>query len=65
MVLTSDGAVIRSVERYDHVKTAFRYCLLFYRLRPAYDLVKTVLSESEAEEAEVNLSQSLGTERAL
>ena len=34
---------------YDLVKTAFRSRLRLRRLRSAYDLVKTRLSESEAE----------------
>ena len=34
---------------YDLVKTAFRFRLRLRRLRSAYDLVKTRLSESEAE----------------
>ena len=46
---------------YDLVKTAFRFRLLLRRLRSAYDLVKTRLSESEAEAEELNQSQSVGT----
>ena len=42
---------------YDLVKTAFRFRLRFHRLRSAYDLVKTRLSESEAEAKELNQSQ--------
>ena len=34
---------------YNLVKTAFRFRLLLRRLRSAYDLLKTRLSESEAE----------------
>ena len=40
---------------YDSVKTVFRF-----RLSSAYDLVKTRLSESEAEAEERNQSQSVG-----
>ena len=46
---------------YDLVKTAFRFRLRFRRLRSAYDLVKTRLSESEAQVEELNQSQSVGT----
>ena len=46
---------------YDLVKTAFRFRLLLRPLRSAYDLVKTRLSESEAEVEEPNQSQSVGT----
>ena len=46
---------------YDLVKTAFRFRLLLRRLRSAYDLVKTRLSESEAEAEEPNQSKSVGT----
>ena len=45
---------------YDLVKTAFRSRLRLRRLRSAYDLVKTRLSESEAEVEELNQSQSVG-----
>ena len=41
---------------YDLVKTASEF-----RLRSAFDLVKTRLSESEAEAEELNQSQSVGT----
>ena len=34
---------------YDVVKTAFQFCLRLHCLRSAYDLVKTRLSEWEAE----------------
>ena len=43
------------------MKTAFRFRLRLRRLRSAYDLVKTRLSESEAEAKELNQSQSVGT----
>ena len=46
---------------YDLVKTAFRFCSRLRRLRSAYDLVKTRLSESEAEAEEPNQSQNVGT----
>ena len=46
---------------YDLVKTAFRFRLRFRRLRSAYDLVKTRLSESKAEAKELNQSQCVGT----
>ena len=46
---------------YDLVKTAFRFRLRLRRLRSAYDLVKTRLSESEAEAEEPNQLQSVGT----
>ena len=39
------------------MKTAFRFCLRLRRLHSAYDLVKTRLSESEAEAEELNQSQ--------
>ena len=47
-------------EAYDLVKTAFLR-LRLQRERSAYDLVKTRLSESEAEVEELNQSQSVGT----
>ena len=43
------------------MKTAFRFRLRLRRLRSAYDLVKTRLSESEAGVEERNQSQSVGT----
>ena len=46
---------------YDLVKTAFRFRLRLRRLRFAYDLVKTRLSESQAEAGVLNQSQSVGT----
>ena len=46
---------------YDLVKKVFRFRLRLRRLRSAYDLVKTRLSESEAEGGEPNQSQSVGT----
>ena len=46
---------------YDLVKTAFRFHLRLRCLRSAYDLVKTRLSESEAEAEEPNQLQSVGT----
>ena len=53
VVFTSDGVrvrvVIRRVEAYDVVKTAVQFCLRLQCLRSAYDLVKTRLSEWEAE----------------
>ena len=51
------GVVIRSVELYDLVKTAFGFRLRFRR----YDQVKTGSSESQAEAEEQNQSQSVGT----
>ena len=42
------------------MKTAFRFRRRLRRLRSAYDLVKTRLSESEAEAEELNQSQSVG-----
>ena len=45
----------------DLVKKAFRFRLRFRRLRFSYDLVKTRLSESEAQVEELNQSQSVGT----
>ena len=38
------------------LKTAFRFCLRFRRLRSAYDPVKTKLSESEAKAKKLNQS---------
>ena len=49
----------RSRSCYDPMKTAFGFC--WFRLRFAYDLVKTRLSESEAEPEELSQSQSMGT----
>ena len=46
---------------YDPVKTAFRFRLRLCFLRSAFDLVKTRLSESEAEREDLNQSQSVGT----
>ena len=46
---------------YDLVKKVFRFRLRLRRLRSAYDLVKTRLSESEAEAEELNQLQSVGT----
>ena len=46
---------------YDLVKKVFRFRLRLRRLRSAYDLVKTRLSESEAGAEELNQSQSVGT----
>ena len=46
---------------YDLVKTAFRFHLRLRCLRSTYDLVKTRLSESEAEAEEPNQLQSVGT----
>ena len=46
----------QKLRAYDLVKKVFRF-----RLRSAYDLVKTRLSESEAEAEELNQSQSVGT----
>ena len=46
---------------YDLVKTAYRFHLRLRCLRSAYDLVKTRLSESEAEAEEPNQLQSVGT----
>ena len=43
------------------MNTAFRFRLRLRCLRSAYDLVKTRLSESEAEAEEPNQSQSVGT----
>ena len=43
------------------MKTALWFCLRLRRLHSAYDLVKTKLSESEAEAEELNQSQSMGT----
>ena len=43
------------------MKIAFRFRLRLRRLRSAYDLVKTRLSESEAEVEELNQLQSIGT----
>ena len=51
------GVVIRSVEL---MITAFRFQLRLCRLQSAYDLVKTRLSESEAEAEELNQSQGVG-----
>ena len=45
---------------YDLVKTAFRLRLRLRIVRSAYDLVKTRLSESEAEVEELNQSKSVG-----
>ena len=53
----SESYVIRSVELYDLVKTAFGFRLRFRR----YDQVKTGSSESQAEAEEQNQSQSVGT----
>ena len=46
---------------YDLVKTAFRLRLRLRRLRSAYDLAKTRLSESSADAETLNQSQSVGT----
>ena len=42
------------------MKTAFQFPLRLFRLRSAYDLVKTRLSESEAEEQAEEEEQSVG-----
>ena len=69
LVFTSDGVgvgvVIRGVERYDPLKTAFWFFWFFwFRLRHCrlfYDQVKAGSSESQAEAEELNQSQSVGT----
>ena len=47
------------------MKTAFRFRLWLRGLRSAYDLVKTSLSELEAEAEELNQSQSVGTSTVI
>ena len=65
LVSTSDvvGSRSRNQKRraYDLVKTAFRFRLRLRRLRSAYDLAKTRLSESSADAETLNQSQSVGT----
>ena len=46
---------------YELVKTAFRFRSRLRRLRSAYDLVKTRLSELEADAEKLNQSQNVGT----
>ena len=53
------GVVIRSVEIYDLVKTAFWFHFSYYSL--VYYQVKTRSSESQAEAEELDQSQSVGT----
>ena len=47
-------------QKNQNVPLFFRLCLPLCRLRSAYDLVKTRLSESGAEAKELNQSQSVG-----